>query len=180
MRKHLLIIGGDSRIGSHLAAYWRQRGLTTYATTRRRFRVGPNRPFLDLNDCQHAIDFSQFHSAIICAAVHNMAICEAEPERSQLINVHATLRLVSELLKANAHLVFPSSNAVFDGTKPFCSVVDEPRPRNLYGRQKLAVELAIDKSKAAIIRMTKVINPSMPLLKEWEIDSPAFTGGVLN
>lgn len=44
-----------------------------------------------------------------------IATCESEPERIAKINVDATVSLAKCLLNANCHVLFISSNAVFNG-----------------------------------------------------------------
>jgi len=72
---------------------------------------------------------------------------EEEEELAAAINETAPAVLAEEALKINALLVHYSTDYVFDGSKnePY-GETDTPNPINVYGRTKLAGELAIQSS----------------------------------
>lgn len=72
---------------------------------------------------------------------------EEQEELAEKINSIAPGVLAEEALKINALLVHYSTDYVFDGTKqsPYTET-DEPNPINVYGRTKLAGEMAIQAS----------------------------------
>ena len=80
-----------------------------------------------------------------------------------------TVELARQLWDRGAFVVFLSTNLVFDGTSAFPKVDDPPNPTTAYGRQKAEAEDALRKFGAplAIVRLTKVVHPSMPLLVKW-------------
>ena len=86
---------------------------------------------------------------IICNAVAYTAVDKAEGEEALVmkINGEAPGVLAEEALKLGALLVHYSTDYVFDGTKdgPYVET-DEPNPINVYGRTKLAGELAVQAS----------------------------------
>src|SRR5450631_342704 len=111
-----LLVGGDSEIGAATERHFRAAGLDVMETTRRPERAGPDRPFLDLaaplEDWEPP---SGTTAACIFAAMARIAACEADPAASASINVEQTLAVADRLLRRGAHVVFLSSNQVFDG-----------------------------------------------------------------
>ena len=83
---------------------------------------------------------------IICNAVAYTAVDKAEEDEAlaMIVNGEAPGILAEEALKLGALLVHYSTDYVFDGTKesPY-DETDEPNPINVYGRTKLAGELAV-------------------------------------
>jgi dTDP-4-dehydrorhamnose reductase len=85
------------------------------------------------------------------------------------MNVDATVELTARLVAAGAHVVFPSSNQVFDGTNAFTGAHATPCPVTSYGRMKAEAEAAIFGLGAMtlVARLTKIIDREMPLFKGW-------------
>ncbi len=75
-----------------------------------------------------------------CAAAANVDWCEDNPEQAEAINVHASGALASIAATLNAHLIYVSTDSVFDGKKGNYAETDEPAPVNTYARSKLAGE----------------------------------------
>jgi dTDP-4-dehydrorhamnose reductase len=80
-------------------------------------------------------------AVIHCAAWTDVDGCEVDPARAGAINVKGTRHVAEAAAAANAHLIYPSTDYVFDGTKgaPYVET-DPPNPINAYGRSKLAGE----------------------------------------
>jgi dTDP-4-dehydrorhamnose reductase len=152
-----LVVGGDSLIGAEIAAALRGAGQPFEITSRRLRRDAIQ---LDLAQLDLAcLAGRQFRCAFICAAVANMRACEDAQSETWRVNVDATLALMRHLAGEGTHLVYLSSAQVFDG-ETHAPAEDAPRlPKNAYGRQKLAVETAIEQEKfpTAIIRVNKVL-----------------------
>jgi len=68
--------------------------------------------------------------------------CERSPELARELNVEMTEHVASLAADAGAHLVYLSTDAVFDGTGSWWSEGDTPNPINVYGETKLAGERA--------------------------------------
>lgn len=83
------------------------------------------------------------------AALSKVEMCEREREACWNVNVHATERLARSCRRHGAHLVFLSTDFVFDGTAGPYAETDRPAPINAYGRSKLAAENAIQGSGLA-------------------------------
>jgi dTDP-4-dehydrorhamnose reductase len=168
-----LIVGGDSEIGG--AAYYalKAQGKPVVATTRRRERVTSDRPFLDLAgsiDCWEPPQDTR--AACVCAAVARLATCATDPERAARINVAQTLTLIDRLLERGIYVLFLSTNQVFDGRVPHITADAPYSPVSEYGRQKARTESLLRErlsagAPAAILRLSKVVSPAMPLIRDW-------------
>jgi dTDP-4-dehydrorhamnose reductase len=169
----LLLIGGDSEIGAATARTMAERNIAGVATTRRRELTGTGRPFLDLKaplDDWRPPEGTQ--SACVCAAVARLAGCAADPINSAHINVTQTLTLVDRLLAQNIHVLFLSTNQVFDGSRANVPADAPHSPVSEYGRQKALSEGALIGHMArgapvAILRLAKVMSPRMVLIRDW-------------
>lgn len=78
--------------------------------------------------------------------------CERDPDDAQRRNVDATRHVAEAAAAVEAHLVYVSTNHVFDGTatRPYRED-DPPSPPSVYGATKLAGERLLDGS-ATIVR----------------------------
>jgi dTDP-4-dehydrorhamnose reductase len=168
-----LLVGGDSEIGNAACAYLRARGRATVATTRRPAGGGDDRIPLDL-----AGDLARWEpppgtqAACIFAAVTRLAACAADPLGSAKVNVTGTLDLVQRLVSRGIHVLFLSTNQVFDGSVPHVPADAPTSPVSEYGRQKARTEAALrtlmdQGAPVAILRLAKVITPQTALLRDW-------------
>jgi len=73
--------------------------------------------------------------------------CESEPETAFRVNSLATRFIADGARRTGAHVVYVSTDYVFDGTsdRPYLEW-DRPSPRSVYGASKLGGELEIDPS----------------------------------
>lgn len=179
MANKILIVGGDSEIAAAAAAHLRARGHDVVATTRRRERVAPDRPFLDLS--QPVDDWrvpDEIGAACLCAAVARLADCAKDPEGSARINVAGNVSLANRLLGRGIPVLFLSTDKVFDGEQPHVPADAPPCPVSDYGRQKAAAEAALREmmqtgAPAAVLRLAKVVMPGMDLLRHWIVELKA-------
>jgi dTDP-4-dehydrorhamnose reductase len=171
-----LLAGGDSEVGAAAARYMRDCGIAVAATTRHPAGAGHDRPLLDLSAPLESWEPpAGTTAACILAAVARIAACENDPVGSAFINVDQTLALADRLLGFGAAVLFVSTNQVFDGTRSHV-LPDAPTcPVSAYGRQKARTEAGLLQRAAsgrpvAILRLTKVVSPEMPLLRAWAKD----------
>ena len=163
------IVGGNSLIGSTLAKFWRRSRVSFHSSTRQKELVSNCRLLIDLSKPHTFDNINQYASAVICAAVTDMAACEKKHEETRAVNVSGTMELIKKLNNNKTHIVFLSTNQVFDGRKPKQKPDASRNPINEYGRQKAEVEVFIDNlSNACILRLAKVIHPGLTLFKKWE------------
>ncbi|MBL8630565.1 MAG: sugar nucleotide-binding protein [Rhodospirillaceae bacterium] len=170
LNKSILIVGGDGQIGAALAMSLPRQGFSVEKTTRRRVEVGQGVHYLDLATPQFDLPLASFDSVVICAAITNMALCEADPAGCARINTHNTIKLIEACAAARCFVVYLSTNAVFDGQRAFCSVGDAPNPQTVYGKSKRAVETYIAQQRnlnAAVLRLTKVVTDDASFIAGW-------------
>jgi len=111
-------------------------------------------------------------SACILAAIARLAGCAADPVDSARINVTQTLTLIERLLARGVHVLFLSTNQVFDGETPHVAPDARACPVSEYGRQKAEVEAELRRRMSrgeavAILRLGKVVASAMPLVEGW-------------
>lgn len=167
----VLVVGGDSVIGSALVQALTIAGYIVTATTRHETQTCGTRLHLDLTEPGTFEKFRtyRFDTAVLCGAITSVEKCEQSPSQTRKVNVDGTLALAQLLGDLGTHLVFLSTNMVFDGSKPFPKAGDPTSPTTEYGRQKVAVENSLLGSlpSLAVVRFTKIIQPRHPLLVEW-------------
>jgi dTDP-4-dehydrorhamnose reductase len=164
----VLVVGGDSTIGGELFRRLATAGVRAVGTTRRS-SADPSTVVLDLaaDPSTWAIP-DRVEVAFLCAAITSIDRCRQKPAEARLVNVARTIQLATRLRSRGGHVVFLSTNQVFDGTRP-CARPDDPtNPRTEYGRQKAEVERALlAEGGVTVVRFTKVIAPGMVLLHSW-------------
>lgn len=156
------MVGADGHLGSAVAERLRRRGCDVIATSR---RPGA-RDFLDL---ESAGDWRppRVEGAWLLAGATGLAQCKLAPEATRAVNVRATLCIADRLHRSGAFVVFPSTNVVFDGTRPFVDAGAGVGPTTEYGRQKAEVEREILAAGGGILRLTKVLHHRVPLIERW-------------
>lgn len=167
---YYMIIGGDGFLGHSIAKTLRESGKRVITTSRKTQNLSDSCIYLDLTE-----DISSWEvpddvdTAFICAAVTSIEQCRAHPEKSRKINVENTINIASKLVNKGTAIIFPSTNLVFDGLKPFCKVDDLVYPLTKYSRQKNETETGLLKQEKniAIARFTKIFGPETPLVLNW-------------
>jgi dTDP-4-dehydrorhamnose reductase len=86
--------------------------------------------------------------------------CEGDPDRAHAVHALGTRNIAEAARRAGAHVVYVSTDYVFDGTKPMpYNEWDTPNPASVYGRSKWAGErelLTLAGEDATIIRISWV------------------------
>ncbi len=133
----VLVTGAGGMLARALVAELRARGHTALPATRAELDVtdaAATRERL-LRDAPDAV--------VQCAAFTAVDAAEGDEEQAFLVNALGTENVARACAEAGAHLVYPSTDYVFDGrgTEPY--PVDAPlAPVNAYGRSKAAGEAA--------------------------------------
>lgn len=161
-----LIVGIDSGIARPLAQLLRADGWEVHGTSRR--GTAGTIP-LDLGHLPSRIELPTVEVAFLCAAMTRLADCRQDEGKSWAINVQAPTAIAESLVAAGTQVVLLSTNAVFDGTRPSPPTeATPPCPVNVYGRQKAEAErLILAMGGAAVLRLTKVLTPTLPLFTNW-------------
>jgi len=168
----LVVIGRDSEIGIAAIARLQGRGRSIVATSRRRTSTA-DCIRLDLTDSLESwMPPAGANSACILAAIARPAVCAADPAGSAHINVTRTLALAQRLIAEGIHVLFISTDQVFDGRMPFVPADAPTAPVSEYGRQKARTEAALLShvergAPVAILRLGKVLSPRTAFLRDW-------------
>jgi dTDP-4-dehydrorhamnose reductase len=166
-----LVTGAEGNIAHALCDAMTRSGSTVLGTTRRADAMRANRLFLDLADepDRWSLPDLPIDIAFLCAAVTSQEQCGAFPERTRIVNVLHQVELATRLVARGAFVVFISTNLVFDGQTPLARADHSYGAQTAYGQQKAEAEqrlLALG-DRIAIVRLGKVITPSMPLFDGW-------------
>ncbi len=159
----VLIVGGDSVIGSYLYTLYKSQGVDVFKTSRR--SNNPSDIYLDLEVDYSYLDLSNVKKAFICAAITSIEKCEKDQIKSYKINVEKTKKLINYLIDNNVFIIFLSTSFVYNG--------DEiSQPKCLYGKQKLLIEnfLKNYESSSCIVRLSKIVHNNMLLFNSWIYD----------
>lgn len=146
----LFLTGASGLVGSALACLAAERGHEVVGVVGRFHGVLPGVAQLLSLDLQHdavvmdAVREAEPDAIVNCAAVSEPAACDADPVRSDALNVALPATLARLAREGEIPFVHISSEQVFDGGRrtPY-TVTDAPAPINRYGRQKLAAEQAV-------------------------------------
>ena len=116
--------------------------------------VATSHETLDITD-KSAVDAAMTAArpdvVIHAAAWTAVDACESDPDRAMLVNGTATKYVADAAHAVGAHVVYVSTDYVFDGNKS--SAYDEedtPNPQSVYGSSKLAGERALGTSDAVV------------------------------
>jgi dTDP-4-dehydrorhamnose reductase len=161
-----VVIGADGAIGGALFDRLKQADGAVVGTSR---RVGSSFLHLDLEGEPRAWQLpDRANVAYLCAAAASLDGCRQQPAQTRRINVEGTLEAAKRLRDRGAHVVFLSTNQVFDGIGPRQPALARPNPQTEYGRQKAETERELLASgQATVVRFTKVLGPSPPLFRSW-------------
>lgn len=164
----VLIVGGDSLLGSSLGGRLRAEGISVTRTTRR-CKVDPAARFLDLSKPLYVDSLGSFDVAVLCAGVTSTSVCQADRELSRRVNVDRTIELARRLSYGGTQVVFLSSSLVFDGNVQYVTADTAKAPQCEYGRQKADAEEGVlgGCRDVTIVRLSKVISSRTPLFKGW-------------
>ena len=141
----ILVTGGNGQLGSELKDLAHLYPNDTFIFT--------DRDELDICKHDHVEDFiikTNIDAIINCAAYTAVDKAEAEFELANAINNLAVQNFARIAKEHNIKLIHISTDYVFDGTnhKPYVET-DTPNPQSVYGKTKLAAELALQEINPA-------------------------------
>lgn len=167
----LLVIGADGEIGGAACRHFAAQGVTVIGTSRRR---RSDHAYLDLTVPQGWDVLPEADAAIICAGMTSIAGCAQDPAASMQVNVRGTVSLAWKLAAQGTFVIYLSSNQVFDGAIAHRDRESSPCPVSEYGRHKALAEggmrHVVDRGMGAVLRLTKVVTPQMPVVERWRQD----------
>jgi dTDP-4-dehydrorhamnose reductase len=94
-------------------------------------------------EIQRVLEKAQPEVILHCAALANLDVCEANPEKAFQINTRVPGELAVEARRLGIKMVHISTDAVFDGQSGEYTETDPTNPINTYARTKLAGEQAV-------------------------------------
>jgi dTDP-4-dehydrorhamnose reductase len=136
----ILVTGSNGQLGTELMAL--------LGSQDQHEVLGLDLPEHDLTDRDHVLGVltSWEPDAVIHGAAFTAVdLCEEQVETAYRVNCAATRFVADGARRVGAHVVYVSTDYVFDGTKPTPYVEwDRPNPESVYGRTKLGGESEID------------------------------------
>jgi len=155
----ILVIGANGQLG---------RSVKKLVTTKGNSKLISDFTFADrasldlsnLDNIESYFDNNQFDTIINCAAYTLVDEAENNKELANQVNHLAVKKIAESICGSKTHLIHISTDYVFDGTsfEPY-EEIDLPNPINVYGKTKLAGEIAIKRvmrTNATIIRTSWV------------------------
>jgi dTDP-4-dehydrorhamnose reductase len=168
-RAPVLIIGADGLIGRGLADAFAAGGATIYRTTRRTTKHNADL-HLDLTDpALDRIHLPNAGVAVFCAATNGFANCRLDQKKAFQTNVKATEILSRRLTATGCRVIYLSSSAVFDFSKPRVPAMTPQCPSTIYGQFKMLAERQVLSlgSSATVVRLTKVLSSEWSRFSGW-------------
>lgn len=169
----ILIVGGDSSIGSALYREAKARGLNIFRTSRRGSN-SENTWQLSLGDetsVSALIKSTQVHGvtdAVVAVGQTSIAFCAKNKYETYKTNVTDTLELIAALVNIGVNVIVLSSSAVFSGRSQRPSEDSSCDPETEYGHQKVDLEKSVLQLEGpSILRLTKVLIPTTGLWSQW-------------
>lgn len=150
----ILITGSNGLLGQKLVYLLKTKNnVNCIATARGENRINDKQGYifetLDLTNRENVISVISKHQPdciIHTAAMTNVDECELNPDDCRLNNVTATANIVDACKGFNTHLIYISTDFVFDGTAGPYSEEDTPNPLSIYAKSKLDAEKIIAES----------------------------------
>lgn len=149
----VLVTGAGGQLGSELARLCAEAGDDVVAATRAQLDAG------DRDAVLGAVLTVRPDVVFHCGAWTAVDDCEGDPTRAWRDNALACRWVAEACCRSGAFLVHVSTDYVFSGDQPVPYVEwDDPAPRSVYGRSKLAGEreVAAGIAGAAIVRTSWV------------------------
>jgi dTDP-4-dehydrorhamnose reductase len=141
----ILITGANGQLGHELVRASVAAGHEVVATSHET---------LDITDklaVDAAITAARPDVVIHAAAWTAVDACESDPDKAMLVNGTATKYIADAAHAVGAHVVYISTDYVFDGSKTSAyEEEDAPNPQSVYGSSKLAGERALGPNDAIV------------------------------
>lgn len=133
----IVVTGASGQLGRELLLHCSAAGDDVIGLDRREFDL------TSAESVRRAVRVSRPDVVVNCAAFTAVDACESRPDEAMAVNATGVGHLADTVAAAGAHLVQLSTDYVFDGSKagPYVES-DPPNPASVYGRTKLAGEVA--------------------------------------
>ena len=172
-RRRLLITGGHGRLARVVAPRFAEVGWDVHS---------PGHRELDITDpaaVAAAVEQLQPEAVLNLAAITDVNTCEIRPEAALAVNATGVANIAAACHSSAARLFHVSSDYVFDGVqeRPY-SESDRVNPISVYGRSKLAGELAAG-DDATVVRTAWVCGRYGRDAVQWVLDQAREPGRIL-
>ena len=139
----VLVTGAGGQLGRELVEVFE--GWDVVAADRNRLDV------VDRDAVVGAITSLRPDVVVHAAAWTAVDACEDDVDRAVLVNALGTRHVADGARRVGAHVVYISTDYVFDGTKATAyDEWDQPNPRSVYGRSKLGGERELDPGSTVV------------------------------
>ena len=138
--KRVLLIGGSGQLGAALGAVFAH-GYQLVATAHQHGQ--PGQILLDLSDSRAtaaSLRRERPDLVLLAGAMCHVDRCEKEPDLCRRINVEGPAAVAAYACEYRAHVVFFSTDHVFDGAKSPYRESDAVNPLSVYARSKREAE----------------------------------------
>jgi len=177
-KKRILITGVSGLLGNNLAFYFRGKYdvLGFYHS----------HPVIIEGIQAHDVDIVNFDSVlsiirdftpdilIHCASITDIDLCELKEQNAQEVNVQGTKVIVQSLENLPTHLIYISTDAVYDGNLEGPHIEDEVlNPHNIYSSTKLVGEKEVLKINNSLVLRTNIFGWNIQnkySLAEWVLN----------
>lgn len=144
----ILVTGANGLIGRKVVRLLTQdKEHQIFATSQKRVQFPPEVNFFTANlvysDLNKLIETINPEVLIHCAALASPDACEVDRYSCNKINVEVTARLAAACRDYGTHIIFLSTDFVFDGSKGYYSEDDVTSPISYYGESKVEAENAL-------------------------------------
>jgi dTDP-4-dehydrorhamnose reductase len=141
----ILITGANGQLGHELVRAAIASGHEVVATSHETLDITKK------SDVDAVITEARPDVVIHAAAWTAVDACESDPEKAILVNGTATKYIADSAHAVGAHVVYISTDYVFDGSKTSAyEEGDTPNPQSVYGSSKLAGEQALGATDAIV------------------------------
>ena len=142
---NVLITGANGQLGHELVRATVAAGHDVVATSHETLDI------TDKSAVDTAITAARPDVVIHAAAWTAVDACESDPDKAMLVNGTATKYIAAAAHAVGAHVVYISTDYVFDGSKtsPY-DEEDAPNPQSVYGASKLEGERALGPNDAIV------------------------------
>jgi dTDP-4-dehydrorhamnose reductase len=162
----VLVTGASGQLGAYLLRHLAARAITAVGWSGSRtgalFGI-PLRP-VDLGNVDALSSaFRETRPEVIlhAGAMARLSDCHRQPELAHRVNAAGTAILANLALEARAHLLFVSTDLVFDGTRGGYTEEDVPCPLSVYGRTKVEAEKSVLEAGGLVVRVSLLFGPSL-------------------
>lgn len=130
------IFGASGLLGKYLLREWKDDDVTGLSSRDVDIR--------DLQQVRRTVEKYRPDWIVLAAAYTDVDGCETNPDLAFQTNCVGAVNVATMAHQHGSHLLFLSTDYVFDGTKPTPYEIADPRnPRTVYGRSKAEAEMAI-------------------------------------